>query len=362
MNRLSVRLLVSHVLVAVIGGLTAYVLVRLVAPAMFDHDVEMMSGGGMHGAGNGAVGATFRSAINNALLVGILAGVAAAATAGAYAAHRIQRPLERVRAATRRLAAGHYDEQVPRPEEVELAALADDVNTLAGALADTEVRRVRLLSEVAHEMRTPLTVVDGYVEGLIDGVLPPDEETLGEIGTEVRRLRRLADDLSELSRAEERRLDVSLEDLDLAALTEQASERLRPQFDDAGLRLTVATAPAPLPVRGDADRLGQVVTNLLGNAIKATPRGGAVRVQTGRHDGRAFTRVTDTGVGLSAEDLSRVFERFYRVSSPGEPQQGSGIGLTIARGIARAHGGDVTATSPGPGLGAAFTMDLPAHD
>src|SRR5665254_12308 len=140
--------------------------------------------------------------VNAALVIGVLAGVVTAVLAGACSARRVMRMLDAVRAATHRLAEGHYTEQVELPDELELAAVAADVNALARRLAETEARRSLLLDEVAHEMRTPLTGRDGYVEGLIDGVVTPDPETLTALGSELRRLRRLAEDLGSLSRSE----------------------------------------------------------------------------------------------------------------------------------------------------------------
>lgn len=370
MNRLSVRLLLSHALVAVIGGLTTYLLVRFLAPQMYDRDVRMMGGAGGPGGpggGPGVGGAGLReiavSAMNNAVLVGVLAGIVTAVLAGAYSSSRVMRPLRAVSAATHTLAQGRYDRPVAVPREVELAAVAEDVNALGERLAETEARRVRLLGEVAHEMRTPLTVLDGYVEGMVDGVFEPGPEVLAELGAEVRRLRRLADDLSALSRAEEGRLELRAAEVDLAGLAVRAAERLRTQLDDAGVRLEVPAPTGPLPVTADADRLAQVVTNLVGNALAATPAGGLVEVTSRRAGGEAVVSVRDTGTGLAAGDLERVFERFYRVPGGGDARAGrhtgSGIGLTIARGIARAHGGDVTASSGGPGRGSTFELRVP---
>ncbi len=301
---------------------------------------------------------SFGSALTAALLFGMLASVVAAALAAAFITRRLLRPLNAVRAATRLIAADRYQASVPVPREPELAAIAGDVNTLAARLAATETRRTRLLGEVAHEMRTPLTALDGYVEGLIDGVFAPEPEILGAASDELRRLRRLADDLSALSRAEEQRPDLHLAGADLADLARRAASRLAPQFSDSNVTLTVEGAWA-LPVRADPDRITQVLTNIIGNALTATPAGGAVTVQTRAQGRSAQAVVTDTGTGLAAGDLERVFERFYRV--PGRPRRssGSGMGLTIARGIARAHGGDVTASSAGPGHGATFTLTIP---
>ena len=236
--------------------------------------------------------------------------------------------------------------------------MATDVNTLAAALADTETRRTRLLGDVAHEMRTPLTALDGYVEGLIDGVFPANPDIFASLSDELRRLHRLANDLSSLSRAQEQGLDLHPVDADLADLASRAATRLAPQFQDAQVALIV-NADNVLPVHVDPDRITQVLTNLLGNALIATPAGGAVTLTAGPTARGGEVVGTDTGVGLSEQDVDRVFERFYR--APGQPRRsaGSGIGLTIARGIARGHGGDETAASAGAGRGASFTVVLP---
>ena len=357
------RLFISYAVVIVIGAAVAYVTVRLLAPTLFNHQMNMLGGDHMGmGRGpdgqSGSVRSAFVSALTTALLVGVLASAAAAGLAAAFVTGRLLRPLNAVRAATRRIAAGHYQTSVPVPEVPELAALAGDVNTLATKLASTETRRTRLLGEVAHEMRTPLTSLEGYMEGLIDGVFAPEPEILGAASDELRRLRRLADDLSALSRAEERRLDLHPSDTDLADLTRRAAGRLAPQFSDAHVTLTVH-APGPLPVRADPDRITQVLTNIIGNALAATPPSGTVTVEARAARQRAEVAVSDTGVGLAAEDLERVFERFYRTPVQPRRSSGSGIGLTIARNIAHAHGGEVTASSPGPDLGATFMLTIP---
>lgn len=364
MNRLVVRLVVSHVLVAVLGAVATFVIVRQLAPPLFDQTMRMNGAGSMMGgpgAGSGTLREQFSEAVGQALVVGALVGAAAAALFGAFAAYRLIRPLEGVRAATREMARGRYAVPIEAPQETELAELVADVNTLGQGLAEAESRRVRLLGEVGHEMRTPLTVIDGYVEAMIDGVMPATPEQLSRVSDEVRRLRRLSEDLSALSRAEEGRLGLALREMDLRPVVRTAAERLRPQAEDAGLRLLVAIDDDPLPVRADPDRIAQVVTNLVGNAIRATQPGGELRVTCVRADGSAVVEVADTGEGLDPAELEHVFERFYRV--PGrrtvEQDTGSGIGLTIARGIIREHGGELTGASPGRGLGATFTARLP---
>ena len=361
MSRLSTRLLVSHTLVAITGAVTAYLVTRLLTPRLYDLNVGMMTRRMMpfdqQVTREFAVGAA-----NRGLAIGVLVALAVAIAAGAWSSWRLLRPLDDLSAAAHRIAAGRYDQPVPPPRELELARVANDVNALAARLAETEARRMRLLGEVAHEMRTPLTVLDGYVEGLQDGVFTTEPELFTELSGELRRLRRLSEDLGALSRAEEGRLGLRLNRVDVAAVAIAAAERLRPQLHDAGIDLKTESAGWALLVDGDADRIAQVVTNLVGNALAATPPGGLVRVLARPEGNEAVVEVSDTGVGLVEGDLERVFERFYRAPGPMGPptgRPGTGIGLTIARGIAHAHGGTLTATSPGPERGATFTLRLP---
>ena len=172
-------------------------------------------------------------------------------------------------------------------------------------------------------------------------------------------MRRLAEDLGALSKSQEEGTELRLERTDVGATAAEAAERMRPQAVDSGISLTVDCPPAWADA--DAQRIGQVVTNLVGNALRAVSRGGSVAVRCRAESGRVAVTVADDGVGLVAEDLEKVFERFYRVDRRQGDQRGggSGIGLTIARQIARAHGGDLVAASAGPGRGATFTLTLP---
>lgn len=358
-RRLDVRLFASYALVAlvVIGAL--WVTVSLVAPAQFDDEYRATVTEHQGGEEREAEGhSVFVSALRSSLPYALAASFAAAAIVSVLVARKILRPVRQVRGATRRLAAGHYDEPVEEPAELELAELARDVNFLAVQLQTSERRRARLVGEVAHEMRTPLTTIEGLVEGMLDEVFEPNEEVLTSLAEEATRLQRLASDLSELSRAEEGTIVLDLERVDLGALAEACGNRLRPQYEDKHVELEVQAAPS-LPVDVDPDRIMQVLTNLCGNALTYTPEGGRVVVTASRDGDIASVAVGDTGVGLEAADLELVFDRFYRVPGPTRPSGGSGIGLTIARGLAHAHHGDVRASSPGPGRGSTFTLTLP---
>jgi signal transduction histidine kinase len=354
------RLVLSHLFVVVVAVVATALLSRSLAGSFFERHLADMGRdpafGGMSEVMADQLRTGFTDSFGRALTIAGLVSAAAAALASGYAAIRVLRPLEGVRRAARRLASGFYAERVPIPAESELAALANDVNALGEALEKVEERRVRLISEVAHELRTPLTTIQGYMEGLLDGVFEPDEEIFAATAREATRLKRLAADLSTLSRAEEGTMELVTGPLDLGAVAAEAAERLRPQFEGSDVALVVRRA-GDLLVDGDSDRLAQVFTNIVGNALSHTPAGGSVEVAATRHGEVAVVTVADTGTGIGPEHLEVIFERFFRVDrdAPG----GTGIGLTIARRIARLHGGDVTAASPGTGRGATFTVEIP---
>lgn len=358
---LRLRLFLSYALVAVVGAAVMAAVIEIVGRQLFDHHMTGMGFemGGHAGAGMADLQATFGWALTRALLVALAVSLVAAVAAAVLVAGRLLRPIDAIRDATHRLAAGHYEQIVPEPHEPELAALVRDVNSLGRALDATERRRAALIGDVAHEMRTPLTAVRGYTDGLADGIFPA-EEVLPKIGVELQRLERLAADLASVSRSEEGALHLHLADDDLGDIVGAATERLRAQYRDRNVQLIV-DAGRVAPVRADRDRLIQALTNVIGNALSYTPAGGTVRVslEPGQNASAAVT-VTDTGIGLAPGDEDRVFERFFRVDSR-RHAGGSGVGLTIARSIARAHGGDLTAASSGLGKGSTFRLVLPAR-
>ncbi len=378
-HSLKARLLAANLLVVVVGAAALFVTARLLGPELFDTRVQQIGqrygwqssvspggggpgrevgGGQQAGAVEAELNDAFSRSLTVALAVALGAGVVAAVGAAAVVSRRVLRPLDRMQVAVRRMAGGHYTERVPPPADRELADLAHDVNELGTALQETEQRRARLVSDLAHELRTPITSLDGFIEGLEDGVFRADAETLGAMRGETRRLLRLAADLGSLSRADEQAFDLHREAADLAAIASRAARGLAASFAAEGVALDVSVEQA-LPVMADPDRMGQVFTNLLRNALQHTPRDGTVSVRGERQAGRAVVVVADTGEGIAPEHLERVFERFFRIDGAASAAGGAGIGLTIARGITRAHGGDLTAASPGPGRGAAFAVALP---
>lgn len=357
-RRLSVRLLVSYLFVVAVGSAVMFAVGRLVAPSEFQRRLRLTGQGRGSGASTDELQQLVVDAFDTALLIGVIAAVVASGFAAVLVTRRVLRPIDSVRDAAEGMARGEYHRRVPIPAEEELAALAHDVNTLAATLEETEQRRTRLIGEVAHEMRSPLTTIGGYMEALLDGVRQPDEETFVIVAEEAARLARLADDLTLLSQAEEGALPLDPVPNDLGTLAQRAADRLRPQFEHGEVELRLELSAAP--VAADSDRMTQVFINLLGNALTHTPPGGVVTVVSGKSSNDAWAEITDTGRGIPEEQLDRVFERFYRLPDPNHPA-GRGIGLTIARSIVRAQGGDIVATTAGPGTGATFRVTLPTR-
>lgn len=289
-------------------------------------------------------------------IVVIGAAVGAASFVGWRMARRLATPLESLGSAAEQLASGHYDVSIEPTGIEEIDGLGADVQSLAAALAETEARRLRLIGDIAHEVRTPLSTIEGSMEALMDGVVPADDETFAGIAREAARLRRLANDLSALSSSAELDVLADAAPVDIAGIAREVVDLLSIQAEAKGLDLSIEAA-APATVLGNADRLAQVLTNIIGNAIQYTETG-SVAVSVGVDTGLISIAVTDSGRGLAAADTERVFERFHRVDE--HYADGTGVGLTIARQIVWAHGGTLTVESGGLGQGATFTVTLPA--
>lgn len=304
--------------------------------------------------------ASYRQAITQALLIAALAATAAGVATSLLLTREILRPLREIGHSSRRIAAGHYDERVTVPGSDELAAVAHNFNLMADTLAQVEQQRITLIGNVAHELRTPLAGLEGYLEGLIDGVVPDDPATFSSMQREVRRLHRLVNDLQTLSRVEAGQVSLQLSSFDLLPLVQHVLTQLQPQAGAQQLALHLEEPAASMQVYADPDRTSQVLLNLVGNAIRYTPAGGSITLRLTSANRMACLTVTDTGVGIPAEALPYIFERFYRVDrSRARSSGGSGIGLTIARHLAWAMGGDITAGSPGAGQGSSFSLTLP---
>ncbi len=363
------RLFLAHVLVIAAGAVTLLAVTLLTAHTL--HDRLMVAWLGPDATWTTdpamaemerATNAVFEAAMMQALLISGGAAIGVAVAVSLAASRRMALPIQNLLRASQRIAAGHYHERVPIAGSAELAALAQQFNVMAEALEHAERRRVALIGDVAHELRTPLATIEGYAEGALDGVVAADGATWALILDEVGRLRRMVADLQELSRAEAKQLPLHLAPVSPVALIERAVARLKSQFDDKGVTLT-CTVPANLPLAlADADRVTQVLINLLGNALQHTPAGGNVDIAAWMESENIWFRVCDTGAGIAAKHLPHLFERFYRVDkSRTRTTGGAGVGLTICKALVEAHGGCIWGESEGLGRGATFTFTLPVH-
>jgi len=355
-----VRLFMSYVAVVVIAGAALFVGVSLVAPSTFD---QAMGHGGMAGMGD-MMSALVREAFGEALQSALLLALAAALVFGLLASVafslRISGPIGRLAEASRRIADGRYGERVAVTSNDEVGDLAESFNSMAASLETTERRRLDLVGDVAHELRTPLATIDSYLEGLEDGLVRPGGDTWQLLRGETERLSRLVNDLQELWRAEAGQLPLSITRLDVGPQLQAAADRFAASAHEQRVALVVEPVTG-LAVAADAARLGQVIDNFLANAIRYSRADGQITLSANRAGSEVAVHVTDEGPGLTEEQLARVFERFYRVD-PARSRDlgGSGIGLAIARALAQAMGGRVSAASPGPGQGATFTVVLAA--
>jgi two-component system sensor histidine kinase BaeS len=358
---LATRLLLAQGAVVAAGIVTASVVAAVTGPPIF-HEHLVQAGTSVGGSEMMHVEEAFRDASLISLGVALVIALLCALVVTFYVNGRLQRPLASLTEAADQMGRGHYEARA----EVdgagpELTSLANAVNSMAAQLASTEDTRRRLLSDVAHEMRTPVATLGAYLDGLEDGVAEWGPETAGLFRAHVDRLARLCDDIGTVSRAEEGRLPMTLSPLRVADLVEAAVREAASAFEVKGVRLEAERGPGwDVTVRADRERLGQVMSNLLSNALRHTPGGGRVTVSAWTTQREVGILVTDTGEGLTPEQLPHVFERFYRGDSARtRDDRGSGIGLTIAKAIVDAHGGAIGVSSDGPGQGARFVVTLP---
>ncbi len=289
-----------------------------------------------------------------ALLLAVLVGAALAAFGSLLMARMISRPVRRVAEASRSLAEGVSPDPVPVGGSAELASLASSFNEMSSELHKAREAERSFLLSVSHELKTPLTAIRGYAEGLEEGAFEPGQAA-ATIKEEGRRLERLVRDLLDLARMNRREFAVRLEDIDLANVAHEAVLRYEQEARAGGVELE-AVADGAAPARGDPDRALQVVSNLVENALRSTPRGGSVRVRAEP----GLIAVEDTGTGLPVEDQPRAFERFYLYDrNPQGRRIGTGLGLAIVKELTQRMGGSVSVRSQ-PGEGTTFSVRLAA--
>ncbi len=364
---LSGKFLLSYLLIVLVGVATLLAVTFALAPTLFQAQLVRIlqthpSTLTTAEASQRILG-DFLGTLLTALALAAIAAIVTSLAISLFVARRITIPLQHMTQASQRISTGHYAERIevaPVHRADELGRLAASINALAVALEQTERRRLEVIGDVAHELRTPIATLEGYLEGLLDGVVEPTPDTLAMLHTQAGRLRRLVGDLQELSRAEARQIPLALQPIAPQRLVQSALEPLEGQFAEKGLELDIHL-PEDLPqVMADPARAMQILTNLLVNALRYTPAPGKIEMVVSREGDMVAFRVTDTGVGLTPEQLAHIFERFYRVDkSRSRALGGSGIGLTIAQSLARAMGGDIRVASAGLGQGSSFTLTLP---
>ncbi len=371
-RHLGAKIFLSYLVVILVGVVVLASAAELVIPSAFDRHMATMSRmmETMMGRPQMRLEAdlfrSFRTAVTEALTLATVAAFFAALLVNLFVSRQVVAPVQAMMSASRRIAEGHYDERVhvsgdlSKDELDELAQLALSFNQMADKLQHIEAMRRQLIGDVAHELRTPLTAIKGSMEGLIDGVLPANEETFSGIYREADRLQRLVNDLQELSRVEAGAYVLNPQPVTISSLIETTVSRLRRQFADKGVALKTDISPELPMVMADVDRIDQVLLNLIGNALQYTPSGGKVAISALRQKNEIHISVSDTGIGIPPDHLPHLFTRFYRVDkSRSRAVGGSGIGLTIAKHLVEAHGGRIWAHSQGAGKGSTFTFTLP---
>lgn len=273
----------------------------------------------------------------------------------------VMRNLRHVTEAARQVASGDLTQRVPVTTRDEIGQLAEQFNHMAASLERNQQLRRRLMADIAHELRNPMSVMRGHLEALLDGVFEPTPENLTPVYDQTLLLERLVNDLRDLALAEAQQLPLELTETDLAALVHRTARVFQTTASSKGLTLHVAVEESPLTVQIDPQRTEQIIANLLSNAVRHTPGGGNITVGAKKETEHAVVWVQDTGEGIDAEHLPHIFDRFYRVDQArSRSTGGTGLGLAIAKQLVEAQKGTIAVASE-PGEGTTFSVRFPLH-
>jgi signal transduction histidine kinase len=300
----------------------------------------------------------FRSVLRP-LCQSALVGMVIAFVLAFVISRNIARSLQRLAQGAAAVAEGHYDQTIPTTGPPEIRAVAAAFNHMSGEVQATQQAQQDFMANVSHDLKTPLTSIQGYAQAIMDGAASDPVQAANVIYDEAGRLNRMVVELTDLARLEAGRLSMKMAAIDMGQVTAAVGQRLSVVAREKGIMLHVQASAMP-PIAGDGDRLVQVLTNLVSNAIKYTPEGGQVWVKTQVNNGGVEVSVKDTGMGIAPQDLPRIFERFYQVDRARGPARGTGLGLAITHEIVQAHGGKLTVSSPGVNQGSTFTVWLPS--
>jgi len=353
------RLLLAQTLVLVAAGITTWVVASVVGPPLFR---EHLHRAGVAQESNEQFHAeqAYRHATALSIAVAITVAALTAFVVTAYLSRRLQRSIAEIAAAATMVAEGNYDIRVAAPQlGAEFDELATAFNQMAARLQSVESTRRQLFGDLAHEIRTPVAVLEAYLEAVEDGVKTLDPQTVAMLREQTGRLVRFSADAAALAQAEEAHAAITPGWLDASELLSAVSTGAADRYAAKNVTLTTQIAE-PVRLWGDRQRLAQVLGNLLDNALRHTPGGGQVSLTAARIGSQAVFTVADDGEGIAAQHLPHIFERFYRVDSARDRLRGgSGIGLAIAKALTEAHGGHINAASRGPGQGTTFTVSVP---
>lgn len=356
---LAARTMIAQILVIFCGAITLLVTAFLVAPGLFNDHLART--GETDPATIAHAEEAFAVAFSIALPVGALAALLAAGAVSWFLVRRLAQPIEQLATAADAIAIGQTGVAVPDGGfSTEVQQLSASFAGMAQRLADVDAGRARMLADLAHELRTPLATLEAYLEGMQDGIVPLDDESWQTALEQIERLRRLSNDVRQVAEAQEQALRLRPEPVDMTALAATVVALVEPRATACGVTVGRVEGPNRARVMADPDRIGQVLGNLLDNAIRHTPTGGHIVVEVGEDHDEVTISVADSGPGIPAEQHDAIFDRFHR----GDPARtfngsGSGLGLTIARAIVVQHGGRLEASNSAAGRGARFTITLP---
>ncbi len=288
-----------------------------------------------------------------------LVGLLIAAVLAVFISSGLARSLNRLEQAAAVVAKGEQADSISVNGPPEVRAVADAFNHMSAEVHSARQSQQDFVANISHDLKTPLTSIQGYSQAIIDGAAKDPASAAKIIHEEAGRLNRMVAQLTDLARLQAGQLSMQTVPIDMGKLATAVGERLAILAQDKGITLHLQADPMP-PIMGDGDRLAQVMTNLLSNAVKYTPSGGQIWLRTQINNGGVEVIVRDTGIGVSAADLPRIFERFYQVDKARGPRRGTGLGLAITQEIVAAHGGRITVTSAGLHQGTTFTLWLPS--
>jgi len=374
-SRLSWKVFLSYLVVIFVGAIVLATATNLSIPSTFDRHMAWMSAVMSSNSMEGNVRAmeqelfsSYRAAVFEALSLATIAASIAGLIASYFISRQVVSPIQRMMAISLQVTEGQYEQRLnvsgrledDQLDELDRLALA--FNQMTDKLEKTEIMRGQLIGDVTHELRTPLTAIKGYMEGMRDGVIPTTPDTFQQIYLEAERLQGLVNDLQELSRVEAGAYQLNFELISPFTLVNSVIPQFQQQFTNKGVHLEINVEDNLPDISVDKDRIQQVFTNLLGNALQYTPVGGIVTITTLLDKDQIVFSIADTGIGISAKHLPYVFNRFYRTDkSRARASGGTGIGLTIAQALVKAHQGRIWVKSPGDEKGSTFFFSLPTE-